>query len=284
MNRRRGPFLIGTSTWMYSSYNLHDALGKIAAVNIRNVEVWADGAHLDPRSSDESLLSIAKTLTQHRLNVCCVHLPFSNVDQANMQDQRYGYWMTLIESTLKQASDLGVKIAVIHPYAEKPEIASSETVGERSKQMVDLLKGLLPFVRKLGIRLAIENMPSLGVQKFGNSMKELRKFINKIEDEYVGLCLDTSHCVANSIDVCEEIQVCEDRLLTVHVSDNKSEGQDMHLVPGQGKIDWHEFFKCLDSINYSGPLILEVASQGRPDNILKNSYESILELTRTVHR
>lgn len=56
------------------------------------------------------------------------------------------------------------------------------------------------------------------------------------------------------------VEVCEDRPLTVHVSDNKSEGQDMHLVPGQRKIDWHEFFKCLDSISYSGPLILEVAS------------------------
>lgn len=80
------------------------------------------------------------------------------------------------------------------------------------------------------------------------------------------------------------VEVCEDRPLTVHVSDNKSEGQDMHLVPGQRKIDWHEFFKCLDSISYSGPLILEVASQGRPDDILKNSYDSIQELMRTVQR
>jgi len=274
---RNIPYIIGASTWTYCSHNLRDTLKLISSAGIRHVELWADQIHFDPRTSNYSLAIIKETLIDNHLHVHSVHLPYSQVDQTSTPDDRYEQWETLIETTLNNASYLGARTAILHPYPGDPR-TNREAVEVSNRLIATLLERLLPLARRFEIKIAIENMPYLGTQKFGCTMKELKKLIDRFGEDCFGLCLDTSHCVANAINVCEEIRVSSSRLLSIHVSDNKIQGQDMHLVPGEGTINWQDFIHCLESIDYVGAMILEVAGKEDPDHRLKVAYEKILSL------
>jgi sugar phosphate isomerase/epimerase len=54
------------------------------------------------------------------------------------------------------------------------------------------------------------------------------------------------------------IQAMDSRLTTVHLADYAPEGP-RHLPPGEGMLDWPDVLGTLQTVAYSGPLILEPA-------------------------
>ena len=48
---------------------------------------------------------------------------------------------------------------------------------------------------------------------------------------------------------------------SLHIHDNHGDGQDEHLFPGDGTIDWKEVLNTLRAIGYAGDLVMEAHHQ-----------------------
>lgn len=74
----------------------------------------------------------------------------------------------------------------------------------------------------------------------------------------LGFVFDSFQAAEAGVSAAEMIRAMDGGLKTVHLSDY-APGGPRHLPLGEGIIDWAEVFAALRAINYSGPLLIELA-------------------------
>ena len=86
-------------------------------------------------------------------------------------------------------------------------------------------------------------------------MKAIKEVIAPFPREEVGVLVDVGHCWRRR-DPIWAIREAGERLFGVHVHDNHR-GEDEHLVPGEGTIDWIGVVQALRDVGYQGVFMLE---------------------------
>ena len=83
-----------------------------------------------------------------------------------------------------------------------------------------------------------------------------------------GFVLDTGHAnLMGDLDVL--IGTFGSRLLTLHLNDNHAvKGNDEHLPPQMGTVDWARVRQHLNTIHYRGCLMYEVIGGADPEQVL----------------
>jgi sugar phosphate isomerase/epimerase len=160
---------------------------------------------------------------------------------------------------------------VVHPGG----LAGPEERIERSAALARGLAELAAHARGSRIKVCVENMPP-GVHP-GSRMAELAEIVAALDDPQLALALDTGHANLSS-SICDETYAAGSLLATTHVHDNNGR-QDSHEPPGHGTIDWPAWRTALDSVGYTGPILLECIRHLRQD---PSSFlpEVLAELTR----
>ncbi len=259
----------GISSWIDNSETLTQALTKIARAGFSCVEIWADRVHLDPRNTSEDVRDIFHLLDDLHLTVHSMHLPCAGIRVDDADPSVKNASIHLLKCALESCSYLGGQIAVMHPSSR--ENAINETTHEAyRKNLEGSIKELLKYAKGLDVRLALENVPNSSGRRFGSSTAELKSFVEDIDDPYLGICFDTSHCLLNGFDVSREVKLCAGHLLTVHASDSDCQ-EDRHWIPTKGMLNWDRFLCDLESINYQGIFMLEVAGQGNEYGVLREA-------------
>lgn len=257
--------LYGVSTWLYAKRSLEEALTKIARAGFRQVELWAEGSHLDPRVAPD-VETLDAQLKNLDLQVHSVHLPFAGMGKGPTDLSPTDYWLDLSCTTLEYCARLGGRVAVVHVRGPEHE-ASPEDDATGAVAMVQKLK---LTADRLGVRLALENMLRLGQRKFDLSLGELTHIF---PDQTIGFCLDTGHAAVNGVDVLAELQGAGPRLLSVHANNNDGHS-DLHASPVNGVLDWSAVEEGFRAIGYEGPRILEVSGWDTdPDDVLRELQE-----------
>lgn len=267
------------STWVYFWKPLEEVLDDIAEAGYSNVEIWADKTHLDPRISPD-LSALKDLLNSLYLKVHSLHALFSDVNIASLDERERKNSLKLIKKSIEFCSEIKGEITIIHP-------CSTEMFGDAQSYLTaknraeDSLCTLAAFAERLGIRLAVENLPNIGGWSFGTKMSELSKLISKINNPHLGLCLDTGHSFVGreNVNLSKDVFECGKNLIALHIQDTDGK-KDRHWLPGQGIINWAQFMKDLISIDYKGVLTLEVSgspefTENNVDNILPRSMKSI---------
>ncbi|MCS7224639.1 MAG: sugar phosphate isomerase/epimerase [Armatimonadetes bacterium] len=133
----------------------------------------------------------------------------------------------------------------------------------RSKALDSLRRSLdflLPFAEKLKVPLALENVspspPGSEIIFLLDSPEEMAQVLNKASSPYLKVCLDVGHAVVSG-DLREFLRVCKDRLVGAHIHDNDGK-DDLHLVPGQGVINWQQVLSEFLNAGFNGVLNIEV--------------------------
>ena len=97
---------------------------------------------------------------------------------------------------------------------------------------------------------------------FGGGWEELCELCDELNSDKIGICWDFGH--ANTANLSQEKALVEigNRLKITHVHDNSKNG-DHHQLPllggdEWGCINWTETMSAVKSINYKGPLTLEL--------------------------
>ena len=250
-----------------------DAGIKYMEISLKNIENYND-----PDEKTEVIIShdtdkIKSAAIRNNVIIWSLHLPFGA-----------GYYDISCEETEKRqnavqkysrligyASEIGAKIAVLHPSFEPIEDRFRE---ERIKLSTDSLYILSEVAKKYGIKLAVENLPRTCLGRTGD---EIMKLISA--DESLGVCFDVNHLLLQSHkDFVSEVR---NKIITVHISDYDFI-DECHLLPGKGKIDWKELIGLLKDVGYNGPFMNEVRGRMRIEKSDCCTYEEIFNTNKKM--
>ena len=258
------------STTNFIKFPLEEALERIAAGRFRNVELWGNLKHLDPRNEAENVSQVAETSKRLGLRIVSIHAPFT-VTQKGTPAERMSSWEELVCKTIEDADSLGAVQVVVHPLTVGVDHSDSGYRQISSRTENSLVK-LADVAAGYGIRLAVENMPGHRTRRYGRRVGELYKFVVGSGCSNLGLCLDTGHVIFNNGDVIHEFTSYADRIFAIHLNDNIwGMHMDLHLVPGSGSVNWEGFHSALIEVPFSGMIVLELDSRGRPSSIFSEA-------------
>ena len=169
------------------------------------------------------------------------------------------------------AKYLGCPRVVIHPCMPRLYLGESANEAEDFELNGYLLESLAPVARKNGVTVCFENMPFPKNTSF-SFVKHIKKLLAQVNDPYIKACLDTGHFNVEKGDIYEAICLLGEHLEALHVHDDRY-GQDRHLLPFQGEIDWDGFVRGLKEISYKGVLSLETWIQHKTPEPMREQME-----------
>ena len=178
---------------------------------------------------------------------------------------------------------LGVKNVVVHPLQRGRYYGQEEILFEMN---MEFYSRLAPFAKDSGIKIAIENMwhndPHNGriVDDTCADPHELVKYYDTLNDpEAFTVCLDLGHVGICGREPEDAIRIIgRERLGAIHAHD-VDYVNDLHTLPGLGKMNYDEICKALAEIDYQGEFTLESEKFGRnfPDEHLPSALRFMAE-------
>ena len=166
------------------------------------------------------------------------------VDLGNLDPRTWTESVEDLRRCVDWLQEAGGSCLVVHPGG----LSNADEVVSRREALTRGLSLLAEHAVGTGVTICVENMPP-GVFP-GSKMIDLRDIVDTIDRPEIALALDTGHARI-SASVSSETLAAGGRLRTTHVHDNDGR-QDTHLPPGSGTIDWAEWIRALDAIDYRG--------------------------------
>jgi sugar phosphate isomerase/epimerase len=257
---------IGLSTGCFYHRSILDCLPLIRESGFSMIEVCSSPEHLDFRNL-KSVHRAAERINELGMEAYSFHAPFApNIDIASSDDAQRATSVTEIFKAAEAAALLHVHYFVLHPGPENPaSIAPGEQLP-RMRHVVDSLNQVARRCKELGIMCVLENkLPHL---LFGNT-SDILWILDGINTAEVGACLDTGHAFLAG-DIHSLVHKLSGHLRMIHAHDNAG-GNDNHLPPGDGKIDWEKFLRDLIEVRFRGVLMLEMAGNMDPVATMTNA-------------
>ena len=240
---------LGINTNCDCGDTLREELLNIKAAGFRHIMY-------DEKSGDlESGLRLAREIG---LDVAYVHLAY----RAPFGPDANELWVGGVVSKtaanfligqIKTCAKFGVKVAVMHATRlhEDALIKDLDFAAGLSS-----IKQIVSEAENLGVKIACENM----MQK--NDVC-LRHLLDNIDSKNFGLCYDCGH--DNLYRPSDLLQKYGDRVFAIHIQDNLMDAahsddwdRDIHLLPGDGKIDFNSVCRDIAVTNYDGVFMLEL--------------------------
>ena len=169
---------------------------------------------------------------------------------------------------------LGIKQMVVHPVWRDLENRILQDETEFMKINVEAMKPLLEVAEANDVVILCENL------LWGASIypKNISNLVEAISSPYFQWCWDIghSHCMGISP---QRLRTVTQIPKSLHIHDNHGIGQDEHLFPGDGTMDWKEILDILNVIGYEGDLVMEAHHQSiqTPDEQRERILETLLE-------
>ena len=250
-----------------------DAGIKYMEMSLKNLENYND-----PDKKTEAIIShdaekIKSAAIRNGVTIWSLHLPFGagyydiSCEEPEKRQNAIEKYSRLIE----YASEIGAKIAVLHPSFEPIEDRFRE---ERLKHSTDSLYILAQVAKKYGVKIAVENLPRTCL---GRTSDEIIRLISA--DDSLGVCFDVNHLLIESHK--DFVSAVGDKIITLHISDYDFE-DERHWLLGKGKIDWKELIGLLKDIGYSGPFMNEVRGRLRTENSDLCTYAEIFDANKKM--
>jgi sugar phosphate isomerase/epimerase len=271
---------IACSTLPFRSYALGEALRKIVSFGMKRVEFCVDPRHSDPNKWKERPEEIKLLIEQSGLVLNSIHVPLPEAISDRPYDEIKEHWSRSTNKIIDLAAFLGAPFVVQHVRVVEMSRGAGQEI--KSRKTLPDLRAVAQYAARRKIKVAVENAPSSTTRMLGASIGEITDFVEALPDESVGICLDLSHCLACGRDPMEALEsVNIHRLLSVHASDNLSNQlRDVHLPIGEGHIPWKRVLDILESLEFRGSFVVEVAEGENGERALGDS----LKFLRGMHR
>ena len=212
---------------------INETIEAIDKAGFKNVFVqWYDN---DLQISQEEQVKICKS---KGLNILFAHLGYQNINSIWTNDGEY-----FVERYKKNVSDckrLGIDMVVMHTCA-KWEAPEPNIIG------LNRFKEIIEYAKSLDVKVALENTKLKGYIEY---------IFDNADYDNLGICFDAGHFHCNQKDDWN-IERYKNKVYCVHLHDNDG-NEDQHLLPFDGNVDWNNIFNKLKSVNYDGPITMEL--------------------------
>lgn len=212
-----------------------------------------------------------------RAGIVCRQTHCVSTNYARYQTFDAAYLRLLEQRCIRTAAILGAEWMVIHPFA--PEGTARE---EAIRYFCEYLKPLEELAGRLGVGIAIENMPDITQKRFCCKAEELRALVDAFNNPLVGCCWDTGHGMISGDDQYEALTLLGHRVKALHIDDNYGTARDVHLLPYEGLIDWSKVLRALREIGYDHDFAFEHALNPTPHAVMPEQLRYMCALGREM--
>jgi sugar phosphate isomerase/epimerase len=257
---------IGLSTGCFYHQSILDCLQLIRESGFSMIEVCSSPEHLYFRDL-KSVHRAGERIKELGMEAYSFHAPFAPaIDIASSNSAQRAASIAEIFKAAEAAALLRVHYFVLHPGPENPAAIPAVEQLPRMQHVVDSLNQVARRCKELGIMCVLENkLPHL---LFGNT-SDILWILDGINTAEVGACLDTGHAFLGG-DIHSLLHKLSGHLRMIHAHDNAG-GDDNHLPPGDGRMDWEKFLRDLIEVRFRGALILEMAGNNDPAVTMSNA-------------
>lgn len=239
------------TTWTLEHMSLKDALNTFDQYGFKNIEIWADTVHLDPRCKPD-IKETKKQLQSLGMRVHSLHAPFRNYKNPPADEKEFCRLRTdNIKKTIDYAYELGSTILVMHAVDRKEYNYSMDQLS----LVQDYIGEIARYGAQNGVQLAIEDIsPGNGADEICTTLENQQKLFGGLGIKY---CLDIGHVPLLGADLFHETDVAGDDLITLHIHNNHGVLDD-HNLPDNGIIDWPKLHDYIRNAGYGGEFVLEI--------------------------
>lgn len=217
----------------------------------------------------EKALALRAHAEKIGLPILQAHAPFN----FGMEDFE-GIHIPTVCRSIEIAALAGVKKIVVHPLQYLTYIGNEE---ELFRINMEYYPRFMPLCEKYGIQICTENMfqrnKLRGVIEHStcSHREEFNRYVDTLQEkcgDAIGACLDLGHMVLVGEDPVPMIRHMGKRITALHIHDNNYQ-QDMHTLPGNGKMEMIKIFEALKEVGYSGIFTLEADHffRGQPQEL-----------------
>jgi len=236
--------VISVSSPVFSLLDFEMALGFVSN-EFDSWEIVGEGRHFLP-TIEKQFLDAASS---YNLKFSA-HAPLSDINIGSLNPRMREASVRELTNGLYAAGRLGISVYTVHPGFYSPlGLLDKPSVFEKTR---DSLRQIEAASRDAGVRVALENMPSMGAMTMGRTPEELFPLLDGLD---MDICFDVGH--ANTTGSIDSWLQHKRRFANVHVHDNLGD-RDAHLPVGEGNIDFKHVLEALSG--YQGNLVLEARS------------------------
>jgi sugar phosphate isomerase/epimerase len=216
---------------------------------------------LDIRAVKDALKHAGLGIVGHTAYYLPIASPFPDVRESAVRE---------MEKCLRVFHELGATMMNVHPHTKIP-LHRDDWIRDQNIAALDRLN---THARRYGMQVIVENTPDF------SRVMQLRPLFEAIPE--LGFHLDVGHANLNSpYNRSEElITNFTERLVHVHVSDNRGGHDDLHLPLGVGNINWAWAVKLLKNAGFDGTITIEVFADD--EDYLLMSRDKLRKLWDTV--
>lgn len=255
---------IGVSTASLYPLHVEDAFAKLAEMNVRAAEVFAN-ATVEAR--EPYLTKIREIRDKNNMVITSFH-PFSSPMESvflfSAYDRRVEEMMTLYEEFFGAMKMLGAKIFVLHGAI----LSQKCSVGHYLEQF----RVLSDIGRQFGVTVAQEN-----VSYCMSGDLEFLKIMKRELGDHANFVLDLKQARRSGDDPLDYVDALQNSIVHCHLSDANA---DRDCLPiGKGDFDFALFAKKLLTFGFDGAFIVELYRENYKDfNELKKSVDVLTEI------
>lgn len=205
------------------------------------------------------------------------HAPFPSYrDDDESWNAQIGGWLI---RALEITSILGGKLCVVHPW--------NNFTPQENIQRIYL--PLLPYCKKFGVRIGVENLWNWGEQEAVPCACSLPdsfiSHLSPLDPDWFVACLDIGHAemFPGQTSAVELIKALGPRLHALHVHDNDC-CHDDHALPFTGKIEWDKILDALRALGYNDDLTFEVGINHIPTELRLECLRYLAEIGKYMIR
>jgi sugar phosphate isomerase/epimerase len=251
--------LLSISNGTFRNRTLEENLAEVKRLGFENLEFNMKSVEAE---DDTSVYRAEKLVKEHGLRCLTLHSATVHVKD-EVEVHRAVYYGKI---SAEFARRLSAPVMVVHSNVSRklPE-------AQRCNAMKAVFGELSPFARRLGVKLALENL-SYASSGYGKNVAELEEILGIIDEEgAMGFTLDFCHAEATR-QTLELLEKYHKRLCNVHLSNRTHKAFD---APTERL---RFFLQKLREYNYAGPVTLELSRKCTLEEILttKKVVEGVL--------
>ena len=250
------------STNAFKKNTLDEAIGSIAGIGYRGVELMADLHHAYPPIMDEARRkAVRERIERDGLTV-------SNVNAFTLFAQGDTYHPTWIEdedrkretriahtiACIELAAQFGARSVSLQPGG--PLIGTTISRDLAGERFAEGLSRVLPAAKQHNVTLGIEPEPGLYIETAAEYLEFKNRFFKG--EDFVRMNCDTGHLFCVGEDPAEAIRRMPEHIVHVHLEDIGANRVHQHLTPGKGAMDFPAIFQAIDDVRYDGWVTVEL--------------------------
>lgn len=240
--------------------------------------------YIDPLKKTENILIKEKKLADDsEIEIYQVHGPWTWPPEAqDSTKEKRDLKLENIKRSLWATAVLECKNWVIHPIMP---FGINDKLSDKQdttfKINIEFMHKVLEIGKQYDITICLENMP---LPNFSIATPyEILDFVNLINDDNFKICLDTGHTATfPDLSVAKAVRHLKNNIRAFHLHDSYP-GNDFHLLPYFGSINWDDFSEALKEINYTGGLCLETAPpKNLPDDLYGELCKNLFKIVENI--